>query len=146
MVGDALGVVAGRYRDHTSNWTLRLKPNQLVQCAAFFEGRGELLVFELYPNLRAGDRGERLTLLARRVEDGAINHRRGLPNIIESRPHSAKSKGPREGGFAGGPEWRWARGRKSFASWSWLSAGTSKPEPCPGDDGSRGLRLAGGPH
>ncbi|MNX87075.1 hypothetical protein D3C86_1189880 [compost metagenome] len=59
MVGHALGVVAGGHGDHAFGALVVGQRQHAVQCAAFLEGRGELQVLELQPDLGAEDVGQR---------------------------------------------------------------------------------------
>jgi hypothetical protein len=69
MVGEALGVVAGRSRDHSTPLLVGRQLQQFVQRAALLVGGGELQILELHPHLGAGNRRQRPGIAAR----GALN-------------------------------------------------------------------------
>jgi len=63
VVGDTLGVVAGRHGDHAAGTLLRREAGQLHQCAAGLERSGVLEVLQLEPDpgpgqARQGRRGD----------------------------------------------------------------------------------------
>jgi len=53
---NALGMVAGRHGDDAPSPLLCIQAEQLVERATFLERRCELVVFELQPHFRAGQR------------------------------------------------------------------------------------------
>ena len=81
MIGDALRMVAGRHGDDATAALLIGELQQRVQCAALLEGGGELQVLELYPDVGLGDARQRLAAQAGRMDDGALDARRGGANI-----------------------------------------------------------------
>ena len=82
MIGDALGVVAGRHRDDPGTPLRRSERHQLVERAALLEGAGRLLRFELQKDLASGNFGQRGGPDQRRSHDLAGDCRLGPADIV----------------------------------------------------------------
>ncbi len=83
VIGHALGVIAGRHRDHAASPLVRRQRGQAIERAALLEGRGELQVLEFEPELAAADLAERPALVAFGDENRAADHLRCGPDIVE---------------------------------------------------------------
>ena len=71
VIGDALGVVAGRHGDHAALALVGRELQQRVERAALLERGGELQVLELDPDVGLGDARQRLAAQAGRAHDRA---------------------------------------------------------------------------
>ena len=87
MVGDALGVVAGRRGDDALRPLGRGELRQEVAGAALLERAGELEVLELQPHVGAGDGRERLG----RARSGVSRDR--APDRVGRRLHVGEGHG-----------------------------------------------------
>ena len=87
VMGNRLGVIAGRHGNHTGpafGFGQRLEADQR---AALLERAGELKHFELEIQLRAGDVGKGAGMDERRLHDRALDGALGALNIFESDGH-----------------------------------------------------------
>ena len=100
VIGDRLGMVAGRGGDHSARALLVGQLEQFVERAALLVGGGELEVLELQPDLGADDLGQRPADQHRRADDRAVDalrRRRGCRRssagcIIGARPSASPAR------------------------------------------------------
>ena len=81
VIGDALGVIARRHRDHAAPPLVRRQRDEPVQRTALLEAGGELQVLEFEPEVAAADLGERPALVAFSDNDGAADGRGGGDHV-----------------------------------------------------------------
>ncbi len=89
VIGQALGVVAGRRGKDAAGAFAGIEQQELVQRSAFLERRGELLVFRLDPQIGAGHRRQALRKGARRSHDVAVQSAGGGLDIGVGDAHGA---------------------------------------------------------
>ena len=83
VVGDRLGVVAGRHGDDAAPALLRPEARELVDRAALLEGAGRVHVLVLHEHRRAGELGQPRRRHQRRAQDVAGDRRGGAPDILD---------------------------------------------------------------
>ena len=77
VVGDTLGVVAGRHRNHPALPLVGRQGQEPIERPAFLEARGKLEVLEFEPDVAAADLAQRPALIAGRRHDGTTDRCRG---------------------------------------------------------------------
>ncbi len=92
MIGQALGVIAGRRREDAAGAFAVTQQQQLVERAALLEGRGELLVFRLDPQIGAGHRRQALRKGAGRSDDVTVQSVGGGLDIGVGNAHGADKR------------------------------------------------------
>ena len=101
VVGDALGVVAGRHGDHAVLALRRGQRGQAIERAALLERGRELQVLELEPDLAAEDVRQRAAEVAVGLDDGPAQARaRGLDVVGSDRQRLGRPCGSDR--FSGG--------------------------------------------
>ena len=85
MIGDRLGVVAGRGGDHPARALVVGQLEQFVERAALLVGGGELKVLELEPDLGADDLGQGPADQHRGADDRALDALRGGADVVDGR-------------------------------------------------------------
>src|SRR3982751_2556775 len=85
MIGDRLGVIASRRRDHPARTLLRRQLQQFVKCPALLVGGGKLEVLELQPdfgtdNFRQGPADQH-----RGSDDRALNPLGRIADVVDGR-------------------------------------------------------------
>lgn len=80
VVGDPLGMVAGRHRNHTHTARTRVQGQQLGERAAFLERTGAMQRLELQINLGADKFRDCRRRYRGRVRNSTLDRRGGLPD------------------------------------------------------------------
>ena len=95
VIGDTLGVVAGRHRDDAGAALLGAQGQQLVQGAALLERAGAMQGFELKVNFGADEFGQYRGGDGRRVRDGTRDRRSGLADVGDRHRQISHACGPK---------------------------------------------------
>ncbi len=109
MISERLGVIAGRRGDDAAVALLLAHQQQAVQGAALLVGAGELEIFELDVDGRAGAFGQGPAEQGRRLHDGAVDPRRGGLDIGKADGEIGQGGGGAGHGAASRPIWRAAQ-------------------------------------
>src|SRR3954468_18956634 len=75
MIGDALGMIAGRHGDDAAAALIRRQRGEAVQRATFLERGGELQVLEFEPDLATKNVAKRSALVTGGFDDRAADGR-----------------------------------------------------------------------
>ena len=83
VIRQALGMVAGRCRDHTAIVLRSAEQQQGIESAALLVGRRKLKVLELQPDLGPGNVAQRLGMIDVSPHDRTGNARGGSADIVD---------------------------------------------------------------
>ena len=83
MIGNALGVVAGRNRNHSALLFIRRQAGELHQRTTFLEGAGDLHVFVFYKDIRPCELRKPRSGQARGLDYGALQKCSRFLNLVE---------------------------------------------------------------
>ena len=84
MIGNALRMISGRYRNHATLARGGIQRQQPVESTPLLERGGELLVLELQVQLRPGNIGKRTREQARSLDNITCNRLRRGADVFQS--------------------------------------------------------------